>query len=326
MGNLRITLVGAGAVGGYLASPLARAGHEVSVVARGQTLEAIRRRGGLTLQSQGESFTAPVVANDDARAFGPQDIVLLAVKAPALPQAAAHVPPLLGPQTLVLPLLNGIPWWFFPGAQRLKCLDPDGALERSIPFEQIVGSVVFPSLSCPEPGVTRHASGTRLVFGEPHGGDSERVRRVVEVLRAAGHSPEASADIRREVWLKLLGNACFNPVSMVTGSHTDDMIDDPRVNRLFTGMMRELLSLGRALGIGIDMEPAERLALTRKLGHIKTSMLQDVEALRSVEIDAILGAAIEAAERSGVAVPLLETVYALARRKAEVMGLYPKGP
>lgn len=325
MTALRIALVGAGAVGGYVAAPLARGGHTLSVLARGATLEAIRRNGGLTLQSQGERYTAPARAAEDARSFGPQDIVLLAVKAPALPKAAAHLPPLLGPQTIVLPLLNGIPWWFFQGPQRLRSLDPDGALERAIPFEHIVGSVVFPSLSSPEPGVTVHASGSRLVFGEPGGGESERVRHVVEVLEAAGHSPEATTDIRREVWLKLLGNACFNPVSLVTGSHTDELIDDPRINKLFTGMMLELLALGRALGIAIDIRPADRLAFTRKLGHIKTSMLQDLEASRPVEIDAILGAAIEAAERAGVAAPLLETVYALARRRAEVAGIYPTG-
>jgi 2-dehydropantoate 2-reductase len=323
MQALRIALVGAGAVGGYFAAPLARAGHQVSVVARGATLAAIRRNGGLTLEMQGQRFTAPVQAGEDASAFGPQDIVLLAVKAPSLPQAARHVPPLLGRETVVLPLLNGIPWWFFPGEQRLKSLDPEGVLERSIPLEHIVGSVVFPSLSCPEPAVTVHASGTRMVFGEPGGGAGDRVQRVVQALRDAGHAPEAASDIRREVWLKLLGNACFNPVSLVTGSHTDDMIDDERVNRLFTGMIRELLALGAALGIPIEMQPAERLAFTRKLGHIKTSMLQDAEAHRAVEIDAILGAPLEAAERLGVPVPLLETVYALARRRATVMGLYP---
>ncbi|HYF19406.1 MAG TPA: 2-dehydropantoate 2-reductase [Ramlibacter sp.] len=321
MTPLRITLLGAGAVGGYFGAPLAAAGHRVSVVARGATLETLRR-DGLTLLMEGRRVNGPVQAAEDGARFGPQDVVILAVKAPALPQVAQHVPPLLGPDTIVLPMLNGIPWWFFEGEQRLLRLDPDGALDKAIPRRQVVGAVVFPSLSCPQPGVTAHASGTRVVFGEPEGGTSERVQRVVDLFTQAGLSPEASTDIRREIWLKLLGNACFNPVSMITGSHTDDMLDDELIHELFDGMMRELMAMGRALGIDAVVDPAARMAFSRKLGHIKTSMLQDVDAGRAVELDGILGAAVELAARLGIQAPLLKAVYAIGRRRARELGLY----
>jgi len=327
----KICVVGAGAIGGFLAARLAHAGNKVSVLARGQTLAAIRKHG-IRLQSEGQHIVAPVTASDQATELGQQDIVILAVKAPSLAAVAAQVPPLLGPDTVVLPALNGIPWWFFQGAKgtlaghRLRAVDSDGTLERAIPAERIIGSVIFPSSSSPEPGVIVHASGTRMVFGEPSGAVSARVEAVVATLKAAGFAAEATPDVRMEVWLKLLGNACFNPVSLITGSPTDDMIDDPGIHRLFAGMMLELLELGRRIGITVDIEPEARLAFTRKLGHIKTSMLQDAEAGRPVEIDGILGTVVEIAEHAGCPAPLLTAVYAIARMRAQVGGLYPMPP
>ncbi|MEK7943526.1 2-dehydropantoate 2-reductase [Pigmentiphaga sp. YJ18] len=326
-GRMRIGVAGAGAIGGFLAARLALAGNDVSVLARGATLRALDEHG-IRLDSGGTRSAARVRASDDPRQLGPQDLLILAVKSPSLPGLADRLGPMIGPDTLVLPALNGVPWWFFQSGDgplaghRLRAVDPDGRLERAIPADRVLGFVVFPSSSSPEPGVVAHASGSRLVVGEPAGGASPRARRAADSLAGAGFEASASPDIRRIVWEKLLGNACFNPVSLLTGSHTDLLIDDERVNRLFQAMMRELLAVGDALGLPLAIEPPARLAVTRKLGHIKTSMLQDVEAGRAVELDSILGAAVEIAGELGVPAPLLDTVYALARVRAERLGLY----
>ncbi|OVZ55643.1 2-dehydropantoate 2-reductase [Pigmentiphaga sp. NML080357] len=324
---MRIGIAGAGAIGGFLAARLALAGNDVSVLARGATLRAVNERG-IRLDSGGVESVARVRASDDPGRLGVQDLVILAVKSPSLPALADRLAPLLGPDTVVLPALNGVPWWFFqPGGgplagHRLRAVDPEGRLERAIPADRILGFVVFPSCSCPEPGVVVHASGSRLVVGEPGGGSSPRAQAAAQRLADAGFDASASPNIRGVVWEKLLGNACFNPVSLLTGSATDLLIDDERVNRLFQAMMRELLAMGEALGLPLAISPPERLAVTRKLGHVKTSMLQDVEAGRAVELDSILGAAVEIAGELGMPAPLLETVYALARVRAERLGLY----
>lgn len=325
----RICVVGAGAIGGFLAARLARAGNDVSVLARGKTLDAIRAHG-IRLTSEGETFSALVRASGQASDLGVQDIVILAVKATGLPAVAALLGPLLGPDTMVVPALNGIPWWFFQSAtgqlagHPLRMADPEGKLGAAIPATSVVGAVVFPSSASPEPGVVVHAAGSRLVFGEPGGGDSARLHRLIAIMKQAGFAAESSDNIRMEVWLKVLGNACFNPVSLLTGSPTDRMIDDPGLYRLFTGMMLEVLALGNAIGVPVDIEPGPRLAFTRKLGNIKTSMLQDVEAGRAVEVDGIIGTLVEIAGQLEFKAPLLETVYAIARMRAQVLGLYPQ--
>jgi 2-dehydropantoate 2-reductase len=323
----RICVVGAGAIGGFLAAGLARAGHDVSILARGGTLDALRRHG-IRFESAAERYSVPVRASDRAEDLGRQQLVFIGVKAPALPAAARLLPPLLEKETIVVPAQNGLPWWFFLAAtgrlagQRLRSVDSDGAIERAIPISHVVGAVVFASCSCPDPGLVRHAAGTRLIFGEPGGGDSPRVNQLVGLLNDAGFAAEASENVRREIWLKLLGNACWNPVSLLTGASTDRLIDDEALRRLFTGMMEEMIALARTLGIETDLRPADRIAVTRKLGSVKTSMLQDVEAGRTVEIDAILGALVETAEAAGFPDRFLGTVYALARMRARVLGLY----
>lgn len=326
---LKVGVVGAGAIGGFIAARLAAAGCDVSVLARGATLEAIRSHG-LRLQSGGVASVARVKASNDTAELGVQDVVVLAVKSPALPAVAGQLAPLLDERTIVLPALNGVPWWFFQlpsgplAGRRVRAVDPDGQLQAAIPAAQIVGTVVFPSCYCPEPGSVVHSSGSRLVFGEIDGTLSERAQMLAALFTRAGFEAEASASIRQEVWGKLLGNACFNPVSLLTGSHTDWMIDDERVNRLFQGMMTELQAVGRELGVPLEVAPPARLAFTRKLGHIKTSMLQDMEAGRPVEIDSILGAAVEIAAEVGVPTPLLDSVYAMARLRARILGIYPE--
>ena len=209
---------------------------------------------------------------------------------------------------------------------RLAAVDADGTIERAIALPRVLGCVVFPACSVAEPGHVIHASGNRIVFGEPAGGLSERAQAMAALFAGAGFDAQASADIRKDVWLKLLGNACFNPVSLLTRCATDLLIDDPTVHALFVVMMQEALAVGAAVGVPVDIEPEQRLALTRKLGHIKTSMLQDAQAGRPVELDAILGALVEVAKACGVAAPTLGAVHALARMHAVSAGLMAAAP
>ena len=325
---MKIGIIGAGAIGGFFAARLALAGHTVSVLARGATLAALRGQGQ-RLDSGGQSRTVPVHASDRAQDLGPQDAVVLAVKAPSLAQVIPALAPLCTPDTVVLPALNGLPWWYFLAAtgplagHRLLSVDPNALIERAVALPSILGCVVFPACSVKVAGHVVHASGNRVVFGEPAGGNSPRAQAIAAVFKEAGFDAEASAGIRQEIWLKLLGNACFNPVSLITRCATDLLIDEPGVYALFTAMMHETLAVGVAAGIEVAIEPKQRLALTRRLGHIKTSMLQDAEAHRPVELEAILGAVIEVAAATGAPAPLLGAVYALARMHAAAAGLLP---
>ena len=325
---MKIAIVGAGAIGGFFAARLASGGCEVSMLARGAALEAIRTHG-IRLESEGRSYAGRVRASDSAAELGPHDVVIPCVKAPALPAVAQQIAPLIGPATTIVPALNGVPWWFFLGGSgplaglRLAAVDPDGAIERALPFAQVLGCVVYPACTGLAPGHVKHSAGNRIVFGEPAGGPSERANAVAALFTRSGLAGEVTADIRKEVWAKLLGNACFNPVSLITGSSTDRLIDDAPLHALFVRMMGEAIALGKALGIDVGIDPVARIALTRKLGNVKTSMLQDAEAGRVVEIGGILGTVVEAARAAGVPVPLLDAVHALARMHAEVAGLLP---
>ncbi len=326
MNPARICVVGAGAIGGWLAARLALAGETVSVIARGATLENISARG-IELRSAGRAELAPVRAVEHAAELGAQDIVLLTVKAPALPLIAPTLRPLLHADTLVLSAGNGLPWWYFlsEGAPcaglRLRSVDPQQVMDEALPLPRMLGLSVFAACHCPEPGVVQHDSGGRLLIGEPAGGRSARVQGLVERLNAASIDAQASDDIRRDIWVKLLGNACFNPVSLLTGAPTDEMIDDPDLHALFVAMMQELLGIGGRLGLKLDVDPVRRIAQTRALGHIKTSMLQDLEAGRAVEIEAILGTVLECAAAVAMPVPTLARVRALARLRARHAGL-----
>lgn len=325
---MKITVVGAGAIGGFLACKLFAAGHDVSVIARGATLHAICEQG-LQLQTGNDLLIAPLKATSEPKELGVQDVVILAVKAPALPTAVEVATALIGPQTIVIPALNGLPWWYFLKANsalsgtRLKAVDPDGVIERNIPTDVIIGCVVFPSCRVESPGVVRHMSGSKIVFGEPGGGISSRISNVTDCFLKAGFDSHAHENIREEIWLKLLGNACFNPVSLLVNCATDEMIDDTNLNVLFIEMMSELLELGSCLGISPKIDPQQRIAITRKLGKVKTSMLQDVEGHKPVEIEAILGALMSVADLAGAPMTHTRTVYALARMRARTLGLLP---
>ncbi|MGB3126013.1 MAG: 2-dehydropantoate 2-reductase [Pseudomonas sp.] len=325
---MRITVVGAGAIGGFLACKLHAAGHDVSVVARGATLEAIRAQG-LQLHSGDDLLIARLHATANPDELGVQDVVIFAVKAPALPSAVINTKALIGPNTVVVPAINGLPWWYFLqtthalSGLRLQAVDPGGVIEQGVPSDAVIGCVVFPSCAVLSPGVIKHMSGSKIVFGEPAGGLSARVEAITTVFLDAGFDAQADQNIREQIWLKLLGNACFNPVSLLVGCATDAMIDDPFLHALCVDMMAELLELGRQLGISPEIDPTQRIAITRKLGTVKTSMLQDVEGHKPVEIEAILGALMAVADQVGAPMPRTRTVYALARMRAKTLGLLP---
>ena len=323
---MKIGIVGAGAIGGWLAARLALAGEAVSVLARGATLARIAAEG-IELRSGGRSDRAHVRAAADAAALGPQDVLIISVKAPALPALAPALAALLHTETTVLYAGNGLPWWYFlpPGVPchglRLASVDPQGVLEAALPLARLLGLSVFASCHCPAPGVVQHNSGSRLLLGEPAGGTSARADELAQRLQHAGLDAQVSADIRRDIWLKLLGNACLNPVSLITGAESDLMIDEPRLYALFVRMMEEAIGVGGRLGLKLDVEPARRIAQSRQLGHIKTSMLQDLEAGRAVELDAILGALVESAAAVALPVPTLDAVLGLAGLRARTAGL-----
>jgi 2-dehydropantoate 2-reductase len=281
---MRIAVVGLGAVGGLIAARLARAGHDVSALARGATL-AQAGAHGIAVESAGDSFSARVAASDDASTLGPQELVVIALKAPALAAASAAMTPLLGPETIVLPAMNGVPWWFMPAVAPdeppLASVDPAGRLLARLPLAQVLGCVVHLTCSSPAPGIVRHGGGDRLIVGEPAGAPSPRVDAVCAALASAGFRAEASAEVRRDVWYKLWGNMTMNPVSALTGALSDAILDDPLVNAFVLRCMAEAAAVGARIGCPIDQSGEERLALTRELGGFRTSMLQDTEAGRS---------------------------------------------
>lgn len=329
---MKITVVGLGAVGGLLAAKLALAGHEVGALARGRSLQAIRERG-LLLRMGGREDRATLQATDDARALGQQDLVVIALKGQALPDAAPGLTPLIGPRTLVVPAMNGVPWWFLqthamaarlaPSDRHLASVDPRGSIAHALPLPQVLGCVVHLTCSQPEPGVVHHGFGERLIFGEPEGGGSERVARVAAAFEAAGFKAEASPDIRREIWFKLWGNMTTNPVSALTGATADRILDDPLVRSFLLRAMAEAAEIGAQVGCPIEQSGEDRLVVTRQLGAFKTSMLQDSEAGRPLEIDALVTAVHEIGVRLGLTTPNIDTVLGLARLMARTRGLYP---
>jgi 2-dehydropantoate 2-reductase len=324
---MKICVFGAGAVGGMMAAWLARAGHEVSVVARGAHLTAIREHG-LRILSGDVASTARVAAESDPSRLGPQDYVIVAVKGQSLPEVAATIAPLLGVGTSVVTAMNGVPWWFFDrlpfgaGKLRLETLDPGGAIARAIPTERIVGCVIHLAASFVEPGVIRHNMGGRLIIGEPGGRNTERTARLADVLKAAQFEVIASNFIERDFWVKLLGNVSFNPVSALTLATADRMIADAEVKAYMVAIMRECLAVGRAIGVDADIDPEARIDMARRLGTFKTSMLQDMEGGKSLEIDGLLTGTLEIARKAGVAAPCTESLLGLIRVRAQSTGQY----
>lgn len=326
----RIAVVGAGAIGGCLGARLAALDDvRVGAVARGATLAALRAHGW-RLDVDGERLQTPVhgLAEDPA-ALGEQDLVIVAVKQPALPALAPRLAPLVGPHTVILPAMNGVPWWFghgLPGSaagMQLATVDPGGVCARALPPQQVVGCVVHLAALVAEPGRVLLKMGQGLIVGEPVGGTRARLEAVSALLRRAGFEVRASPAIHRDTWYKLWGNITMNPVSALTGATADAILDDPQVRALCSAVMEEVAAVGARIGCGIDQTPEDRHAVTRKLGAFKTSMLQDVEAGRAIELDGIVGAVREIAGQVGVATPFLDALFGLTRLMARVRGLVP---
>jgi 2-dehydropantoate 2-reductase len=324
---MKIGIIGAGAIGGLLGVSLARLpGVDVSVLARGATLDALNRRGWRLL-SGGEMCTVAVRASTDPAALGPQDVLIVATKGQALPSLAPALRPMIGAGTIVLPAMNGVPWWFckkivqFDGYP-MESVDPGGRIDEAIPFEQVVGCVVHASASTPEPGLVDHKMGRGLIIGEPSGGSNARADGLAGVLRAAGFDVTVSANIRQDIWYKLWGNLTMNPVSAMTGATIDRLLGDPLVREFCSAAMREAAEIGRRVGCVIDQSPDDRHAVTAKLGAFKTSMLQDVEAGRAMELDAIVGAVHEIARRLDVPTPSIDALFGLSRLFGRSHALY----
>ncbi|EGI76502.1 2-dehydropantoate 2-reductase [Hylemonella gracilis ATCC 19624] len=322
-----VCIYGAGAIGGWIGAGLAAAGLKLNVVARGATLEALRR-DGLRLSHQGVTTAHAVRAESEPARLGVQDLVVIAVKAPGLAEVARHIAPLLGPDTVVLTAMNGVPWWFFHGfgerwqGTPLRSVDPEGAIARAIPAAQVVGSVVHASCTLDGPGHVRRHAGNKLILGEPAGGTSVRLSALADLLTHAGFEAPVSPQIQKDVWYKLWGNMTVNPVSALTGASTDRILDDELVRGFITAVMLEAKEIGARLGIPITDSPQDRHAVTRKLGAFKTSMLQDVEAGRPVELDALVAAVRELGQLTGVATPSTDALLGLARLHARTHGLY----
>jgi len=326
---MKTCIVGAGAIGGFIGTRLAASGRaQVSAVARGLTLDALRRHGWRMDTKEGRVH-APAIASEHAADLGVQDLVIIAVKGPALTRVARGIAPLLGPHTLVLPAMNGVPWWFcqgladFPGGA-LQSVDPAGEIGAAIAFERVLGCVVHASTSTTEPGLVQHRMGQGLIIGEARGGRSERAQAIVELLAHAGFEATQSADVRYDIWYKLWGNMTMNPVSALTGATIDRVLSDPLVRQFCSAAMEEAAAIGERIRCRIEQSTEDRHAITAKLGAFKTSMLQDVEAGRAIELDAIVGAVYEIGSRLGQSMPNIEALLGMTRLFGRVRGLYPE--
>ncbi|HET7317467.1 MAG TPA: 2-dehydropantoate 2-reductase [Sphingomicrobium sp.] len=315
---MRVCVVGAGAIGGWIAARLALGGTDVSVVARGETLRAIETEG-LRIIDEHERRCVAVAADADPAALGRHDVVIVAVKAPALNHIAPALEPLIGPETLIVPMLNGVPWWFT--GDLLASVDPDGAIADSLPFEQLIGCVVHASCRREAPNEVLVVHAERLILGEPDGGDSDRVDWLCTLFANCNIRCDASDNIRRAIWYKLWGNATINPLSALTRSTADKLLDDRFIRGFMAEAMDELAAVGAAIGCPISESSDDRMAVTARLGPFRSSMLQDVEAGRPLEVEALLGAPREIAMRVDVPTPQLDRIYAMTRLLAENLDL-----
>ncbi len=321
MSSLRIGIVGAGAIGGWLAARLSAADHQVSVLARDARLAAIRANG-LTLRAGAAVTRHAVSVSDDPNSLGVQDIVIIAVKAQALASVASAVGCLVGTDTIVVPMLNGVPWWFLGRDVQLKSVDPDSRVAQHIPYGSVLGCVVHAAASSPTAGVVDLKMADRLIIGEPLGGQSDRLAELASALAGAQCAVVQSADIRQDIWYKLWGNMTINPVSALTLSTADKILDDELVRHFITQVMEEARAIGERIGCPLQQSSEARHGVTRKLGAFKSSMLQDLEAGRHIELDALLAAPREIAARVGVATPLIDALFGLTRLMARSRNIY----
>ena len=319
----KVCIVGCGAIGGWIGAGLARAGCQISVFARGATLAALQS-SGLRMGTEQHAVTACA----DAAELGVQDLVVLAVKAPALQDVVRQIGPLIGSRTVVLTAMNGVPWWFFQGfggalaGTQLQAVDAGGEIAAAIPPANIIGCVVHASCSVDAPGVIHHHFGNGLILGEPCGAVSERVQALAALLTQAGFAASVSPQVQKDVWYKLWGNMTVNPISALTGATTDLILGDELVRNFVSAVMLEAKEIGNRIGIPIEQQPSDRHQVTLKLGAFKTSMLQDVEAGKAVELDALVTVVKELGSLTGVATPFTDALLGLSRLQARVRGLY----
>ena len=321
---MKVCVIGVGAIGGLLAAKLARAGEDVSVVARGAHLAAIAS-SGLTLIEEGAQTVAKVKASDRIADFGEQDLIILGMKAHQVAAVVGDLPAIMGPRTAVLTAQNGIPWWYFfkhggphEGA-RLESVDPGGVIADHLPIDRVLASVVYPAAEIERPGVIRHIEGNRFSLAEIDGSKSERILRVSEAFTRAGFKAPVVGDVRAEIWTKLWGNLSFNPISALTHATLVDICEFAPTRALAANMMREAQAIGEALGVRFRISLEQRIAGAESVGAHKTSMLQDIEAGRAIEADALLGSVIELGVLVGVATPRLDAIYAAIKLLGETL-------
>ncbi len=317
---MKVAIIGVGAIGGYVGIRLALAGEDVTFIARGANLAALRKNGIRLINADGsEEHVAKVKATDNYAEAGPQDVVVLGMKAHQVEAVADDVQKLFGPDTVVVPMQNGIPYWYFHGhggkhaGTTVKSVDPDGTIYKKISAERVLGCVVYPAAELVAPGVIKHVEGNRFPLGEPDGSSSERVKRVSECFIKAGLSSPVLDDIRSEIWLKLWGNLTFNPISALSRATLASICQYPPSRAIAAAMMTEAQEVATKLGSSFRVPLEKRIAGAEKVGHHKTSMLQDVEAERPLEIDALLGSVVELARLTETATPHIDTVYALTK-------------
>ncbi len=323
----KIAIVGAGAIGGWIGCKLAQNGAQVSVLARNQTLANIKEHGLQLLENESE-LIARVRASDNAEELDIQDLVVIALKAPSLPGLASQIKPLIGKDTVIMTAMNGIPWWFLHNFgnslanQSLVSVDPAGVIQKAIPANQVIGCVVHASCSTDAPGKIHHHFGNKLIIGEPSGGNTNRVSDLETLLSQAGFETNVSPQIQKDIWYKLWGNMTVNPISAVTNSTTDQIMGDDLVREFASNIMLEAKEIGAKIGIEIDQSPEDRHNITRKMGAFKTSMLQDVQAKKQVEIDALIGAVHELGQKVNIQTPFINALFGLSRLHAKNLGIY----
>ncbi len=324
----KVCVFGAGAIGGLMAAKLAAKGDvEVTVIARGPHLSAMQEKG-LVLRSEGQESVVHPRCVASAEEAGPQDYVVVTLKAHSLPGAARQMQPLLGPDTAIVSAVNGIPWWYFHrlsgpyAGRRVESVDPGGVVSALLPPERAIGCIVYPAAEVPEPGVIEHTYGDRFTLGEPDGSRSARVNALSEALIAAGFKAPVRPKIRDEMWVKLWGNMAFNPISALTTSTLDVLIADDGQRGVARAMMLEGQAVAERLGVRFAIDVDKRIAGGAEVGAHKTSMLQDLERGRPMEIDALLGVVVELAELVEVPVPTCRTVLSLVRARARAAGCY----
>ena len=324
---MKICIYGAGAIGGFIGAELAGAGIDVSLIARGAHLEAMQNNG-LTLIKDGETHVTHPIATNDPIKVGTQDYVFITLKAHSVPGVVEHMQPLLGPHTAVVTAVNGVPWWYFHGAdgkyknKQLESVDPGNKQWDGIGPERAIGCVVYPATEVIEPGIIQHIEGNRFTLGEPDGSRSERIQTLSRALISAGLKSPVRPRIRDELWIKLWGNLSFNPISALTGETLEGICDDPGTIAIVRRMMMEAAEIAEALGVKLSVGVDKRIAGAKAVGAHKTSMLQDLERGRPMEIDALVSVVQELGQLTGVPTPTIDAVVALVKQRARLAGCY----